>query len=325
MHTNIGQHTSKFCNHFLMEIFLRKSSIDTRNLFYKNFVAVKTTIPGDIRNTSSCDATVAINKQFLKPKNFLQNTFCRLKCIGETLRRKFSTRKHFWNETMITHNNNNNNNHSSMKNIVNRHTVILRSNSGLLGRLGQRSSVFTSCNAMRHTFLRTFATTSSFHSQNHFAANYDFPIFPIPKKSKSLQQLRTAIQPIAQTYLPSIPITDTRNRSEKVYRKIRNSCKSLVADLMYSFPFNTHSETDRSKESIIPKFSVRDEQKNSKNLIIDKQSSKPRHSIWSIADNFSFPNMNKRFDIETLVKPKDNVGDDDDEISITNSSLLANI
>lgn len=318
MFSIIGQYTSKFCEHHLMELFLKRACKNRRDLFYKNITAANSTIRRDKRNISFCVATETPNKEILNP-NVFQNTLRRLKYISEAIRKKVSVRNFFCSNN---NNNSNNNSNSPMTNAVNQHHTITSRLDGPFG-LGHKSpiksSLFPSTN-IRHTvytLVRTFAT-SSVYSQKNIASKYDFPILPLPSKSKSAQRSMNVIKPIAQNYMPLIAITDTRNQSEKVYQRIRNSCKSLVADLMYSFPFNTQI-VDRTKESTVPKFNMEETQKNSTNLKSqDKLSPKPRHSIWSIADNFSFPNINRRFDIESLVKAKDN---DTDEILTTNSTL----
>lgn len=319
MFSIIGQYTSKFCEHHLMELFLKKACKNPRDLFYKNITAVNSTIRRDKRNIPFCLATEPPSKEILNP-NVIQNAIIRLKYISEAIRKKISVQNFFCNKN---NNNSNNNNNSPITNVVNQHHTItsrLHGPFGLGDKSPIKSSLFTSSNIRRtvYTLVRSFAT-SSVYSQNNIASKFDFPILPLPSKSKSaLRSRNVTLKPIVQSYMPLITKTDTRNQSEKVYQRIRNSCKSLVADLMYSFPFNTQI-VDRTKESTVPKFNMEETQKNSTNLKNqDKLSAKPRNSIWSIADNFSFPNINRRFDIESLVKAKDN---DTDEILATNSTL----
>lgn len=316
MYSHIGQNTSKFCKHFAMGHFLRSVSKNSKGLFFKNIVTVvkATQISGAIKNISSCDAKIISSKKILQ-RNVLQNIFWRL--FGEKLRKKSSTRKYFWNSDSAVLANKKN--RSSAESVVNQQPILQsvtpRSN-GNCGLLGHRSSSLFASNDRHkiHSSVRTFVT-----SQNSFAASYDFPILPLCTKSRMVPKLRTNIKPITQSYMPLTPLIDARNEPEKVYRKIKKSCKSLVADLMYSFPFNTHS--DRTKESTAPKLNPMDAQQNHTNLMNDKFSAKPRHSIWSITDNFSFPNINRRYDNEVSAKSKD----DEMEDILTTNLPIANI
>lgn len=316
MYNYIRKYTSKFCGHYLMELYLTKACKNSRNLFYKNIskttIKAHRTIPGTMKSLPSFDTTVMSNKKFLNQKIF-QNVFRRL---SDILRKKLTTRKYFWNKVLIKNRINN----TPIQSVVN-HTITTRSN-GSYGILGTKAltvpSLLTSSDIRNSipTLVRTFAT-SGVHSQNPFAANYDFPVIPIFTKSPQLS--KKANERITQNYMPAKPITDTRNESEKVYRKIRNGCKSLVTDLMYSFPFNTHYDADRTTKQLTqPKQHTGEAQKNPINSTIHKLSPTPRRSIWSITDKFSFPSIEKRFDTESFDKSKE---DDFEDISTPNSSI----
>lgn len=296
----IRQYTSKFCQCSLMKQILKTVCTNYKNLFLKNIATTSTTTKGNVKNSNSFDPP-SISKKEIEKTNFLQNTVRRLFSITGMLRNKFLIRKYFCKNPLTT------------KDLLNhrRHTAAHSfggaiGNSSIISNLHPRSIQISS--------VRTFASSSG-SEPNSYDANYDFPINPIPNRSKSFHQLKKSVSytPIAQNYMP-FTMTGTRNQSEQVYRKIRNSCKSLVADLIYSFPFNTHSE--RTREFVVPTLDGAAVRKSSLNTIIDKMSPKPKHSIWSITDNFSFPNINRRFEIETLMKP--NVDDDSEEIPIAN-------
>lgn len=314
MYSHIRQHTPKFSAHYLMEQFVKKACKNTKNLFYKNIskaiFMVNRTIPGTMKILPYCDATVISNYKFLN-RNIFQNTFGRLK---DTM--KVTARKYFWNRAVTKININ----HSSIQSSMKQHYTVTPRLHGFCGL--KESHLFTSSKVQHRTptLARSFAT-SSVYSQNQFAARYDFPILPILTASKTVQPKKIS-QPIAQKYMPTKPLTYTRTASEKVYRKIRNSCKSLVTDLMYSFPFNTHSDVDRTKQLPKPNLNIGEANKNPINLIIDKLSPTPRQSIWSITDKFSFPIIDRRFDIETFVKQKE---DDTEDISTADSSIIADI
>lgn len=316
MYNYIRKYTSKFCGHYLMELYLIKACKNSRNLFYKNIsktiIKAHRTIPGTMKSLPSFDTTIMSNNKFLN-QNIFRNTFRRL---SDMLRKKLTTRKYFWNKIVMKNSTNN----TSIQSVVN-HTITPRSK-GSCGVLGTTAltvpSLLTSSDIRNRIpiLVRTFATSSA-HSQNHLAASYDFPVIPI--FTKSPQQSKIANERIVQNYMPTKPITDTRNESEKVYRKIRNGCKSLVADLMYSFPFNTHYDVDRTTKQLTqPKQHAGEAHKNPRNSIMDKLSQTPRHSIWSIPDKFSFPSIEKRFDTESLEKSKE---DDFEDISTPNSSI----
>ncbi|KAG4072485.1 hypothetical protein HA402_004417 [Bradysia odoriphaga] len=214
--------------------------------------------------------------------------------ITQLLRNKISIGNSFWNEAA-----------NKMESINQGRTVIGQS------RIVPGNKLLTTPSVSNiRTLARTFTTSSRDN-------NYDFPILPIPSKSRSVQLLRKTVPPIAPSFMPST-ITSTRNKSEKVYRRIRNTCRSLVTDLMYSFPFNTHSE--RTKE-VMPTLPIGELRDKSANLISDKLVTKPRNSIWSITDNFSFPNIHRRFEIESLEVATNGDDDNTEENASTNTSI----
>lgn len=297
MQSHIGKYTTNFCQYYLVELFLKKACTDAKNLFYKNIVTTNASMPGKVEVPASCNATDHSGKIF-QNSNFIRSTYRRLISLSGHLRNKVSIRKFLWGKAVTTNYNWN----SSMM----QHRTIVSRSGGVFG------NKFTSTNTLA---TRTFATSSA-DTQSNYTSNYDFPVSPLP--SKSVYQVKNISPPIVQNYMP-FTITATRKQSEKVYRKIRNTCKSLVADLMYSFPFNTHSE--RTKERTVPKFNIGETRKNSMNSVIDKLSTKPRNSIWTITESFSFPKTDRRFDIETMVEPKEEEGDAG-EISSTNSAIV---
>lgn len=198
--------------------------------------------------------------------------------------------------------------------------------SGVMGHTASTIPNLYTSNSMQYCnriLLRTFATSSAYfksegdffskrnnfenkviisnsnnNSSKHFAVKYDFPIIPITTKSKQAQQLQKVIKPIAQNYMPMLPLTDTKNLSEKVYRKIGSSVKSLVADLIFSFPFDTHSDAHKSHRLGVSTLDNGKMQEASLNLTTDQLSSTTtsRNSIWSIGNNFSFPSISRRFE-----------------------------
>lgn len=284
MYSVMTHYSSKFCQYILMKQILKTACTNSKIPFYKNFA----TLPGRVKELSSCDHSTIISNSKVQKPNFIQNAFrCLLSMTGiGMLRNRVSIRKYLSSKKVK-------NNFSNSKD--QQYRPACRPSGAILRNRPSIPSNLCASN------VRTFTTASS------HAANYDFPINPIPMKTKSVQQLRKTIPhtPIAQNYMP-FALTETKTQSEKVYRKIRNSCKSLVSDLMYSFPFNTHSE--RAKEVVVPKFDIGGAQNNSINSIIDKLSPKPRHSIWSITDSFSFPNIHRRLEIEELVPSKETDG-----------------
>lgn len=273
----------------------------------------------------------------------------RNKCEGELITKC----KHFGIRAMITNINN-----KLSKFGANQQNIFqkaFRPVYGFSGALGHKDSTtpcfYTSSNIRHgiHTFLRSFVTSNvHFHNiegdflkrrnyfenrtittnsnlSKNFAANCDFPIIPIPTKSKLLRPVKKGVKPITQNYMSFSTITDTRTSSEKVYSKLCNTRKSLVTDLMYSFPFNTHSDVHKTDQPTSPKPDFGKMQEKSLNVIIDKLASTPRNSIWSIGDNFSFPSISRRFNIETFVKQvEDTVGGEPEENS-TSDLLHANI
>lgn len=292
MYSHIGQYATKFCQFYFVELFLKKACTNSRNLFYNKIVTTTTTLSGINKSYSSRETSEVTSKKLLQTPNIFRSAFFnRLMSITEMLRNKVTIRKYFWNNTPTT---------NQMKSINEGRTTM-----HLSERAPGHTFLGTSTASNNHIMARTFTTSSRDN-------NYDFPILPIPSKTRSLQQLSKTVQPIEQNFMPTT-VASTHNKSETVYRRIRNTCKTVVADLIYSFPFNTHS--DRPKE-LVPTLPIRESRNNSVNIITDKVEPKVRNSLWSITDNFSFPNIHRRFEIESLATTKDDNDNTDENTSI---------
>lgn len=165
-----------------------------------------------------------------------------------------------------------------------------------------KTNFFTRRNNFEH---RTISVSSN-NSFKTFAAKCDFPIIPIPTPSKIWPKLKSDIRPIPQNFMPIAPISDKRNQSEKSYRHVGNNRNSMLADVINSFPFVTQSDLQKAKEQIVTtQLDVVKPQENISNVFNEKLSPTSRNSFWSIADNFSFPSINKRFEIETFAAQVD--------------------
>lgn len=290
MYSHVGQFATKFCQFCYVELFRKKAC--ARNLFYKKIVT-KNTTPDNIKSNACCNLSAITSNKLHQTPNIFQSAFRRLWGITELLRNKVLVRKYSWNPAPAA---------NTIELISQGHTVAPVKN------------FLRSSTSNVHILTRTFAT-SSLHN------NYDFPILPLPTKSRSLQQIRKNVQPIAPSFMPSTISSGTRSKSEKAYRRIRNTCKTLVTDLMYSFPFNTHSE--KTKE-LVPKLPIGEPRNHSVKLISEKLAPKPRNSIWSITENFSFPNIHRRFEMESLATARE-YDDNNNEDSTATSASIAEI
>lgn len=182
-------------------------------------------------------------------------------------------------------------------------SLYMSSNIGHIGRSLQRK--FGSSSVLNHN--KPMTTNNNNNLSKHFTAKYDFPIYPVPTPPKPLDEQKSSFRPIAQNYMPLEPIYDTKS-SEKLYRNLGNSHKSLLPDFTYSFPCSlkiTYPDVERPEKSILPQLENRKTQENSLHLIIGKLSSTPtsKNNFWSIGDNFSFPSISTRFGTETFVTP----------------------
>lgn len=333
--------TSQCTTTKLMNQIVRKFSQNLFQNHIRNPITMFTgTISGEKVNKPFCESVLAKYTltpiKNLKNQNFLQNAVRRihgLKEIASDIRRYSKTLLRAFpiksvSKSMSTNSNKNLLKPSQQKVIRNAfrpihgfsgaHTVStipilhpkynIRFSNRILLRTFATSSVYFKFDAdffsRRNNFEnKVLMANINNNASKHFAVTYDFPIIPIPTKSKRLQQPKKAIKPIAQNYMPLLTMTDTKNLSEKVYRKIGSSGKSLIADLLFSFPFDTHSDVHKSNHAV-PKFDNGKMQETSLNLIADKLSSitTSRNSIWSIGNNFSFPSISRRFEVETTMQ-----------------------
>lgn len=157
-------------------------------------------------------------------------------------------------------------------------------------------------------------------SPNNFSKSFDFPTMPIPNKMKSSPPLRIDIGRIAQNYMPIEPTPNTRNQFDKPYRKLRDLHRPLSSDAQYCFPLDTHiKQMKKEPEPLIDLGQTTVPDKNL-NSLLDKISSAKtsKNKFWSIGDNYSFPSISGRLDIESAIQHVEDITKQNSALNLPN-------